>query len=640
MKNRIWVAIGVSLVLLWAATELFAGRGGGRGGGGGRAGGGGRPAGGGARPAGGGARPAGGGARPGGGMPGGGGNFNRTPSFSPPGGGRPSQLPSGGGGVGSRPGVGSGPGLGGGRPDVGGGRPSQLPSGGAGIGGGRPDIGGGRPGVGGGGRPGIGGGPGIETLPSTRPDVGGRPGVGGSRPGNSILPGLGAAAGAGLGAAAGAGLGDRLGDRGPRASQLPANRTPEQRRQALQERLGGGARPDQLPARDWNQVRQDWQQNRDQIREDWQQHRDEAREDWQNWFDDHYGWYGGWYAGYAPGYWGRWDYLWDNYPVAAAVGLTWWGVNSLGYQFGYSDYSNPYYTESMPAYYSEPVLTVPIEPAAQAAPAQAASGLPPGVSAEAVAKFDEARAAFLEGRYDEALKLTDAALVRMPRDAVLHEFRAVVLFALQRYPEAAAVIHSVLDVGPGWDWKTLSGLYPSVEAYTEHLRALETAQDKDPKSAALLFLLGYHYLTCGHEESALRRFKMAAELRPDDAVVAALVATLTPRDAQPSKPAAAAAPKAVPTDAVVGAWTATGKGTAKYAMALNKDGTFTWDFTRGARKQSAKGVYTLEGNVLAMEPDTGGVLLAELTAKGQDGLNFKMVGGQKDDPGLDFRRGP
>jgi hypothetical protein len=52
-----------------------------------------------------------------------------------------------------------------------------------------------------------------------------------------------------------------------------------------------------------------------------------------------------------------------------------------------------------------------------------------------------------------------------------------------------------------------------------------------------------------------------------------------------------------------------------------------------------KGVYTLEGNVLAMEPDSGGVLLAELTAKGSDGLHFQMVGGAEGDPGLDFQRG-
>jgi hypothetical protein len=49
-------------------------------------------------------------------------------------------------------------------------------------------------------------------------------------------------------------------------------------------------------------------------------------------------------------------------------------------------------------------------------------------------------------------------------------------------------------------------------------------------------------------------------------------------------------------------------------------------------------VYTVEGNVLAMEPDSGGVLLAELTAPTPDKLHFQMVGGDQDDPGLDFAR--
>jgi hypothetical protein len=508
------------------------------------------------------------------------------------------------------------------------------------------------------------------------------------------LPALGA--GAALGAGLANRFGDRpaatlpgLGDRGPGASQLPANPTIQDRRDALHDRLAGEGRPEQLPARDRDQVRQDrqqnrddrqqnrqqnrddrlpnrddrlqnrderlqnrqqnrderlqnreqirddWQQHRDEIRDDWQEHRDEARDDWQDWFDDHYGRYGDWYAGYAPGYWGQWDYLWDNYPVAAVAGLTWWGANSLGYQFGYADYSNPYYTESMPVYYTEPIQTVPIEPIQQTA---AAAALPPGVSSEGVTKFDQARAAFLEGQYDAALKLTDAAVAQMPRDAVLHEFRALVLFALQRYAESASAIHAVLDVGPGWDWKTLSSLYPSTEVYTSQLRALEAARTKDPKAANVCFLLGYHYLTCGHAEKALTMFRQAAELQPKDAVAAALVATLSPRDAQPAKASAAAAPKAVPGGDIVGTWT-TSSGTAKYSMGLGKDGTFTWAFSRGSRKSDVKGVYTLEDNVLAMEPDTGGVLLAELTTRGPDNLHFKMIGGASDDPGLTFQRG-
>jgi tetratricopeptide (TPR) repeat protein len=320
------------------------------------------------------------------------------------------------------------------------------------------------------------------------------------------------------------------------------------------------------------------------------------------------------------------------------MGLTWWGVNALGYQFGCSDYSNPYYEESMPVDYSTPVLTPPIEVASETAEAPAA--LPPGVSPAAVSKFDQARAAFLEGKYEEALKLTDAAVAQMPRDAVLHEFRSLVLFALQRYPESAAAIHAVLDVGPGWDWKTLSGLYPSVAVYTTQLRALEDARDADPKSAAVHFLLGYHYLSGGHPDAAVSEFKRAAKLQPRDTVSAKLVATLSPRDAEPTAPLpSAGAPKAVPPDNLIGAWTAKGPASARYSMTLRKDGTFTWTFHRGTRKEKAKGVFSVEGNVLAMEPDSGGVLLAELTLEGPETLQFKMIGAAKNDPALEFRRG-
>jgi tetratricopeptide (TPR) repeat protein len=394
--------------------------------------------------------------------------------------------------------------------------------------------------------------------------------------------------------------------------------------------LTGENRPD----RDWGQVREDWQGRRDQIREDWQNNRDQAREDWQNWFDDHYPWYGGWYWGHAGGYWGNWDYLWDNYPVAAAVGLTWWGANALASTFGYGDYYNPYYEESQGFSYTEPVVSMPAD---YGAPQE--SGLPPGVSQEALDKFDQARQAFYEGDYEKALKLTDAAIAIMPHDAVLHEFRSLVLFASKRFTQAAAAIHAVLAVGPGWDAKTLSSLYPDIDVYTTHLRALEASRDKNPKAADIHFLLGYHYLTCGYPTEALAEFREAAKLQPKDEVTASLVATLSPRDAKPANVQKGTAPKQIPQGDVVGAWTAAGKGNSKYSMKLDKDGKFTWAFSRGSKKEEVKGVYTVEGNVLAMEPDSGGVLLAELTQKGPESLHFQMIGGGTNNPGLEFQRG-
>jgi tetratricopeptide (TPR) repeat protein len=449
------------------------------------------------------------------------------------------------------------------------------------------------------------------------------------------------------GALVGAGIANRIGDR-PAAtlpglgngraniSQLPAN----VRRDQLANRLRGDdflrnglERPSQLPARDWNQVRNDWQDHRNDIRNDWQDYRNEVRDDWQDWRDDRFPWHSGWYWGYAAGYWNRWDYLWDEHPVAAAVGLTWWGANTLGYGFGYEDYYNPYYEDTGSYSYAEPIVTpvyVPVEGQPAAAPVEP--------SQESLDKFTQAQAAFSQGNYDDALRLVDEAAVQWPKDAVLHEFRSLVLFALKRYSESAAAIHAVLAVGPGWDWKTLSSLYGNVDAYTSQLRALEAYCKANPKAADTRFLLGYHYLTMGHSDAALTEFRMASELQPKDEVSASLVRSLSPRDTESQATSEAAPPTAVPAADVAGSWEATGKDSSKYSMTLTKEGTFLWSFTKGTRKEEVKGVYSVEGNVLAMEPETGGVLLAEMTLKSPGNLAFKMVGADQSDPGLEFQR--
>src|SRR5262249_16551943 len=151
-------------------------------------------------------------------------------------------------------------------------------------------------------------------------------------------------------------------------------------------------------------------------------------------------------------------------------------------------------------------------------------------------------------------------------------------FALKRYAESAAALNAVLAVGPGWDWKTLISLYPDTATYEAQLRALEDARDRDPKGAHLRFLVGYHYLTMGHTDVAQSAFRRAAELEPKDTVAAALAATLSPRATQLTQPPAGSAPKPVPANDVTGSWTAAGRGSAKYSMSLQKDGTFTWAF--------------------------------------------------------------
>ena len=95
------------------------------------------------------------------------------------------------------------------------------------------------------------------------------------------------------------------------------------------------------------------------------------------------------------------------------------------------------------------------------------------------------------------------------------------LFAVGKYDLAAGPLYAVLSVGPGWDWTTMAGLYPSIEAYTAQVRALEAFIKANPSSTAGRFVLGYHYLTQGHIEPAGAQFKQVAALAPQDKLCAA-----------------------------------------------------------------------------------------------------------------------
>ena len=680
MNKRYWISVVlVGAILALIPLQIASGRGGRGGGGGGGGfrggggGGGGRPAGGGGfgGGAGGGARPGGGGfnggARPGGGMPSGGSrpSIGSSPSFGRPSGGNVASRPGGGnlaGGnrpstlPGNRPNIGGGQGAGGQRPSQ---LPANRPGGGGNLGvGNRPPI---QPGN----RPNIGGGGGLASggqrpsqLPANRPGSGIGSGQGiGSRPGIGVGAGIGA--GAAIGAGAGLanrpgisqrpsqlpglgadGIGSRLPNQGARVQDRMADRnhSVEDRRANLSDRMANG--------------RDDWQQNRQDRLDDRQDWRNDNREDWQNWADGKLENYGDWYHGsWHPG--SGWKYMWDNYPVASALGLTAWGINRIGYGWGYSNYSNPYYSDSSGGGgydYSQPLVmysdstttgastdpnATAAVPATDVVPAQPAD---PGMAA-----FDEARSQFFQGNYEAALASLEVTLKTMPQDSVVHEFRSLVLFSLKKYPEAAAAIYAVLAAGPGWDWTTMASLYPSVATYTAQLRSLEEFVKTNPQSADGHFLLGYHYQTMGHAPSAAKQFATVQQLLPNDKLARQLVGmTSTPdTSVKPNPPptVAAATPEtSLKAEQFVGQWRAATQG-ASFSLDLTTEGAFTWTYTRGKKTQSVKGVYAVYQNNLALETtDGGGTMLAQVEFVNPSQFHFKMVGDIEKDPGLDFKK--
>jgi len=489
-----------------------------------------------------------------------------------------------------------------------------------------------RPGLGGGTRPGIGGSQRPTTLPGdlagNRPGIGGdRPGIGGNRPGiggdrpsigdgNNILN-----------------SGNNLWNSGSIGSNnwIHGNNFNNVN-------VGGGWG---LPGYGWGGGGYGgWANN------------------WNNGFVNPR--YGGWYNGCWGGNWGYGGGWWAPFAVGAAT----WGLasslGSWGWGYGSAGYANPYYSAipaavvaASPYDYSQPVVVnnyiTNDSDLTDASTVQGGSATSvAGSAADAV--FDSALTAFKKGDYAAALTACDKAIAASPNDSVIHEVRALTLFALGRYPEAAATLNAVLAVAPGMDWTTMSSLYDSVDTYTGQLRKLEDFCRANPGSAAGYFVLAYHYLVGGHAEMAADALRVVVEKQPTDVVAKRLLDAIAPPDQQqqqqadplpapqPKPEAAAAATPAGPETDLVGTWTAT-SGKDSIELTITADSAFTWKATPAGRPAvEISGTIETTRDAIALVSQTAGTMTAQVASKGADAFDFTLVGAPPDAPPLSFQR--
>ena len=564
---------------------------------------------------------------------------------------RPTTLP---GQIG--PGTGVGGGLAGGnRPGVGGGnRPTTLPGQvGPGTGGG----------LGGGNRPGIGGGNRPTTLPGqigdggpngNRPGIGGdRPGIGGNRPG--IGNGLGNNVGNGIGNGSGNNIGNTIGGNN-NFNNINVNGGG----------YGGGwGYPGGGYGGGWGGgygggYGGGWANN------------------WNNGFvNPHYGgwysgcWNGNWGNNYGGGWWAPLAFGAATWGLASTIGGWGLGYGSMGY--GGAGYVNPYYSSissavvaSSPYDYSQPVVVnnyitndgdlSNTTDAQGGVGGTAAGGDGAGgnataapVNNEANTAVDDALAKFKAGDYAGALAGFDRAVKASPKDSVIHEVRALTLFALGRYPEAAATLNSVLVSAPGMDWTTISNVYGSVDAYTAHLRKLEDFCRANPDSASGHFVLAYHYLVGGHADMAAEALKIVVAKQPGDLVAKRLLEAITPPEepkaeaAQPASPSAAAPPAATaapagPETDLVGTWKATsGKDTVM--LTITEDSKFTWKAAPAGRPPvELSGTVETARDAIALNTEKAGSMMGNVKSKGADAFDFTLVGAPKEAKPLEFQR--
>jgi len=408
----------------------------------------------------------------------------------------------------------------------------------------------------------------------------------------------------------------------------------------------------------------------------------------------HQGWVHGYWNGHYPGGWGwRRGYgypgygYWGGYGGGLGYGGLGWGLGSglgmgLGmgmgyglsswlfgpmlYNWGYSNYNNPYYGGAgyggATTVVQQPIVYDYSQPINASAP-------PPdeAVTNPTMTTFEQAREAFKQGDYANALSLTDQSLRQMPNDPTLHEFRALALFALARYDEAAAALYAVLSVGPGWDWSTLISLYNSPETYTQQLRALENFVGQNSRSAAGRFVLAYHYLTQGHAGEAADQLKEVVALQPKDQLSTQLLQQLQqpPNSPEGSPPAQAGGPPPSPATASVasptappgsptptpdtpaspgqegklaGTWTAQPSKDTTITVSFQDQGHFTWKVAHQGQDHQFQGESSYVNGILTMAQDENNAMVGDVVWQDPNHFQFKVLGGGPSDPGLTFTK--
>lgn len=351
------------------------------------------------------------------------------------------------------------------------------------------------------------------------------------------------------------------------------------------------------------------------------------------WHHGHWGY--GWNNSYYRRHW--WYEDDDDFASGFMWGIAVWSLGNLVYDMGYQSYKNPYPAPAVQNTYITYAQPVSV----------AAAANPPGdeqsvelAETKSNAALEASRAAFRKGDYLAASKAVDEAISHTPGDVTLHEYRALVFFALGKYSDAAGVLNPVLASGPGWGWETMVGFYNSAETYSDELRKLEAYSKSAPEKADALFLLGYHYMVCGHMEKANSEFSKAVKLQPADSIsrqlrdlTAASIPDAGETDVEPPVRPAPVAP-----DQLVGTWVSDRGADGKVNFTMTEAGDYTWAFMNAGQSSELKGTYGLDDKGLLVLTSDDTQMVSEVAVKEGKMMHFTLVGAPDGDPGLEFTK--
>jgi tetratricopeptide (TPR) repeat protein len=344
------------------------------------------------------------------------------------------------------------------------------------------------------------------------------------------------------------------------------------------------------------------------------------------------------YAYHLPGY--------TTYHRRAYVpwGLVSWSLGSLIYDTGYYHYYNPYSVYAPPVVSSTRTIVYDRPLAVQSAEF-IETELPPNAEELSSAAFERASEAFLADDFPMALKLIDEAIAHTPDDPMLHEFRALALFALGSYGDAAGVMHSLLATGPGWNADTMLGFYSSPETYYGQLERLDQYASGTPDAGGAHFLLGYHHVVGGRLEEASAAFARAVEIESEDSLAAQLHRLVENSLVEEAEIAAGTTPvpevdlpRPVPATQLTGSWHTVSAGNQAIVLTLTSESSFTWSYGGANENQVLSGTWSLDEDGLLVLADEDVQMVASIEMESEHALRFTLVGGPEGDSGLLFER--
>ncbi len=357
--------------------------------------------------------------------------------------------------------------------------------------------------------------------------------------------------------------------------------------------------------------------------------------------------YGDWYHGSWHGNYGSaWGY---GIGLATSALVSTWAMGPTVYNTGYYSYANPYYSTPLVIQvdggqqtvinYDQPLQVVP-----QVAPDEnQPQAVPPPITEDSAALLEQARQAFASGDYQQTLSLINRILAASPNDPVVHQLRALLLFATTDYRQASAALYSVLSVGPPWDWTTMSGMYANTDTYAQQFHELESYAQQNPQAAYAHFLLGYHCMVCGYNDEAIAEFKQALQLEPSDHLAANLVTMLggtldDTEHAVTSDESDDTEIVEVDPSALFGTWISKRTKGPQIDLTLGADGKFTWTVKQAPRSSPTvmQGEFSLGGDKLVLQPNEGSPMMGTVSDVADGKFTFRIVGAPPGDKGLQF----